>query len=89
MVVHYESERGTEMTLVHEIMVIEYKKVTGKEDYVAEFKGNEIRLIANLSTDGIRVLSYTASVNNRLLRTGSSKDAKIFAGLELLDILNK
>lgn len=78
------------MATASEIRAIQYHRERATGNLKASFNGAEITLHANrlgLHLGGKNITSYTASVNGKKVgATGTLQDAKVFAGLELLDM---
>lgn len=81
------------MSIVSEITSISYRRERSTGNMVASFRGAEVVLVANRSgqSHGFpSITSYTASVNGKKAPYACNlKDAKVFAGLELLDLFRE
>jgi hypothetical protein len=74
-----------------DVLAIQYKRERATGNLVATVHDHAVVLRANrsgLDFNFNQIISYTAIVDGKPIRTGTLKDAKLVAGLELLDIVD-
>lgn len=78
------------MATAIEVRNMKYRREPATGNLVASFRESSVVLVANRSGSAHghnNITSYTATVDgSKVGNTGTLSDAKIFAGLELLDL---